>query len=312
MTTSAKIIADSISPDGIRLTTMELYYQRFIHAEFMTHRVFSRNSASSRAIPILKMLKAIIDDMAMPYHWGANQKGMQAKVELVGWKKWIARTLWKTAGYVAVGFAYLMFKAGAHKQIVNRITEPWSHIRVCVTSTEWQNFFSLRNHPDAQPEIKQLAMHMLYAYHLSIPQKLNPGDWHLPYVTSQDYTDAVKAAQDEGFKGQAAYDEAVKKAILISTARCASTSYKTVDGKEMTWDRAVALGEKLLGATPLHASPAEHQATPDERIVVGDAPADQPAYTAWKHPELHGNFTGWQQHRKMLPEENLEPERLAA
>ncbi len=297
MTISAKIIADSVSPHGARITTMEIYYPRFIHAEFMTHRVFSRNAASSRAIPILKMLKAIISDMAMPYHWGANQAGMQAKVELTGWKKWLAQTLWRAAGYVAVGFAWLMFKAGAHKQIVNRITEPWSHIRVCVTSTEWQNFFALRNHEDAQPEIKRLAMHMLYAFHRSIPRKLNHGEWHLPYVTDEEREDPRGVIRD---------------LILISTARCASTSYKTVDGKEMTFDRAVALGEKLLGSTPLHASPAEHQATPDRGTIV--TKPDGKTFVAWEHPWLHGNFVGFIQHRKQLPHENLEhqPVRVAA
>ena len=320
MTISAKIIADSVSPAGARITTMEIYYPRFIHAEFMTHRVFSRNAASSRAIPIMKMLKTIISDMAMPYHWGANQPGMQAKMELTGWRKWLAKTLWRTAGYVAVGFAYLMFKAGAHKQIVNRITEPWSHIRVCVTSTEWQNFFALRNHEDAQPEIKRLAMHMLYTFHRSIPRKLREGDWHLPYVEPKDWADTLQAAQIAGFRGNEAYDESLRQLILISTARCASTSYKTVDGKEMTWDRAVGLGEKLLGSTPLHASPAEHQAFPDTKshyerlLIIGDKEELISSGEDWDHPEEHGNFVGFRQHRKQLPYENLEhqPVRVAA
>ena len=77
-----KVIADSISESGKRITTFQLKYPRFIHSEVMTHRVFSRNASSSRAIPVKKMIEQVRNNPAMPIHWGANQSGMQAKNEL--------------------------------------------------------------------------------------------------------------------------------------------------------------------------------------------------------------------------------------
>lgn len=256
MPITAKIILHSKVRTLEEITTWELHYPRFIHSEFMTHRVFSRNAASSRAIPTLKMLRNILKDMAMPVEWGANNPGMQSKSLLTGWKKWTARTIWKTAGYTAVGFAYLMYKCGAHKQIVNRIVEPWSWITVLMTTTQLSNFFELRAHKDAQPEIRELAERMLDAYEVSKPQKIGMYDWHIPFVDRNVWWTGIP------FSG----NDDLDTALYTSIARAARVSYLNHDGKMSTWDADKKLAAQLIESRPLHASPAEHQVqyNPDE------------------------------------------------
>ena len=154
----AKIIADSINSLGHRITTMQLKYPRFIHSEFLTHRVFSRNASSSRAIPVAKMIDQVWNDPAMPVHWGQNKSGMQAEQEIQHVMH--AKDLWFQASKSAAELAQRMNEIGLHKQVVNRILEPFQWIHVVVTATEWDNFFELRNHPAAQPEIQELAQQM--------------------------------------------------------------------------------------------------------------------------------------------------------
>ena len=266
---------------GAELLTVECRYPRFIHAEVMTHRVFSRNAASSRAIPIKKLLADVKKDMAIPIFWGKNKTGMQADEQLTGWRLWLAKKIWIVSGHVACFFAWLFLQVGLHKQIANRIIEPWSHITLLISSTEWDNFYGLRIHKDAQPEIKYLAMAIYSAHISSMPRLVKFGEWHLPYISQNDYE--IYPVED---------------LIYISMARCASTSYKTVDGKMMTLDKAKELGQKLVGANPIHASPSEHIAQPDHLI-------NDDGYTYWERPDLHGNFFGYRQYRKSLPNENI-------
>lgn len=173
---TAKVIEHSSSQDGVDLITLQLRYPRFIHSEFMTHRVFSRNASSSRAIPVAKMLAQVRNDPAMPIHWGANQAGMQAHAELQGIGRSRAAARWKLAAEAAANHAEVLNELGLHKQVANRILEPFQLISVIVTATEWANFFELRNHPDAQPEIRQLAVVMLEAISQStaVPAKPTP------------------------------------------------------------------------------------------------------------------------------------------
>lgn len=295
MTISAKIIADSVSPEGYRLTTMQLRYPRFVHAEFMTHRVFSRNASSSRAIPVERLIQDIIDDTAMPIHWGKNQKGMQAHEELGPIERARARGVWRRARNRAIEQAQKMIEIGAHKQIVNRLLEPFSHINVLVTATEWTNFFGLRDHPDAQPEIRVLAQCMKAEMATSTPKLLKPGEWHLPYVTEDDVVDCgVKNLQKcGGFVVECDGSDLVK----ISVSRCARVSYLTHEGKRPSIKEDLELYDRLIGSKPLHASPAEHQATPDQYNEP-----EKPR-TGWEQPEQHGNLVGWIQYRKTLPGE---------
>ena len=266
---SAKIVKDSVTEQGARLTTFQLRYHRFIHSEMMTHRVFSRNASSSRAIPIQKQIKAVLKDMAIPIHWGANRSGMQADKEIGKTKRFVAETTWKLAGLCACLFAYLLYKIGCHKQLANRVLEPFSYISVVVSATEWANFFALRYHHMAQPEIQQLAKFMYEAYAQSQPKLLKQGEWHLPYVEEHEMKD-------------------ISQAIKSSVARCARVSYNNHDGTKPSIENDLKLYNRLLGHQPIHASPAEHQATPSK-----------------SGSRRSGNFIGWKQYRKGLKGENI-------
>lgn len=272
-TSSAKVVAHSVGlhHDG-DIATFTLEYQRFIHSELMTHRLFSRNASSSRAIPVAKQLRRIMDDPAMPVHWGSNRPGMQATEELTGWRRWAAIKLWRLARLPILGIVWLMMKIGLHKQVANRLLEPWMWISVVLTATERGNWYNLRYHPMAQPEIKDLAEKMWQAEEVSIPRVLSDGEWHLPFITFDDEV----AVQDI---------ETLKK---MSTARAARVSYLNHEGKVPTLEEDLNLYARLLMNTPKHASPAEHPATPLKDRY-----------------EQSGNFFGWLQFRKTIEGEYM-------
>lgn len=275
---SATILADSISPAGVRLTTMELVYPRFIHSELMTHRVFSRNASSSRAIPTKRAIKMIRDNPAVPASWRMNQPGMQGYEVAAEDVALAAQKVWLEAMEDAIRHAEAMDALGIHKQVVNRITEPYSHIKVVLTSVYWKNWDGLRRHHAADPTIEALAEAVHEARTNSTPKLLNPGEWHLPYITAEEL--AIHGLN------------LCKK---ISTARCARVSYNNHDGTKTTPEADLKLHDMLLVDQPIHASPSEHQATPDERD-----------YDGWMNPHLHGNLSGWAQYRKTLPGENMD------
>lgn len=279
----AKIIKDSVGASSVRLTTFVLTYPRFVHAELMTHRVFSRNASSSRAIPVKKQIQMVIDNPAIPLVFRKNQKGMQAGEPLEDQDA--ARKLWLEARDSAVEFAKKMADMEIHKQYANRILEPYAHISVVVTSTEFDNFFALRAHKDAQPELASLAEDMYDLYKFSEPQFLNKNEWHLPFITEEDYLQCAEMLMQVVIPTQ---DEMNRLLIKRSVAKCARVSYLTHEGKQSTIEEDLALYDRLLAAQPLHASPAEHQATPVE------------------DPEFRsGNFRGWIQYRKTLKNENI-------
>lgn len=292
-TISAEVICHSKHSETAKeIVTLRLRYPRFIHSEFMTHRVFSRNASSSRAIPVSKLIQDVTNDPAVPLFWGKNQKGMQAGEEhdarvKRGGEDITREQAWLGARYNAVLVARAFDEAGYHKQIVNRLLEPFSHITVVVTATEWSNFFALRDHPDAEPHIRLLAQRMKTAIAASEPKILVAGEWHLPFITDQDWNWYL-------WRDDYSFNEALENIIKVSVARCASTSYKTVDGFDMTPDRAVTLYYKLVSSAPLHASPCEHQAYADHLDDVGD----------YYSPKLHGNFVGFIQYRKLIPGES--------
>ena len=211
----AKVIADSVCA-GSRLTTMQLTHPRIVHAEFMTHCMFARNASSSRAIPFEKVLKRVQDDPFVPVHWGQNERGMQASRELSSNDQWSAKSSWLTARDNAVEVAQNMADIGVHKQIVNRLLEPWSWITVCVTGDAgaWSNYFALRCHPDAQPDIQHQAYMAQLAYFTSNPRELAVGEWHLPYVQENEFADLREL-----------------DLVKVSVGRCARTSYLTQEGK---------------------------------------------------------------------------------
>jgi hypothetical protein len=294
-----EVLADSISPNGDRITTFKLKYPRFIHSELMTHRQFSRNASSSRAIPVNRTLSYILKNMAKPTHWGVNRSGMTAAREEHE-NRWIGKVLWKTSCYFSVATAWLMAKAGFHKQIVNRITEPFTHINVIVTATDWENFFDLRCHEDAQPEIRELASYIHMEYCMSIPNKLEEGEWHLPFINRvADWKENKRyfSLDDET-------EYTLEEALMVSVSCCCQISYR----KE---DQSLIKAETIFNMltpkdSPPHASPFEHQATPIsvEEIRVREnckamlqaenlpeKDAEQMMYSA--------NFKGWRSYRRV-------------
>lgn len=270
---SAKIIADSVGVYAgakSRLITLQLRYPRIVHSELNTHRVFSRNASSSRAIPVAKMIEQVRNDPAAPYVWTTNKPGMQG--DIVTDPVLIAKydQMWIESANRAADDAEVLMNEGLHKQVVNRILEPYQWISVIVTATEWDNWFELRNHKDADPTIKRLAEVMLDAIENSTPDTLRAGEWHLPYVALEE-------------KQVLPIDVLVK----LSAARCARVSYLTHDGVLPNVEKDIALYERLVGSRPLHASPIEHQA----RVMVN----------AGSEVGLNGNLSAlWVQHRKLL------------
>lgn len=273
---SAKIIKHSVNPfNGIELVTSELTYPRFIHAEFMTHRMFSRNAASSRAIPTNKMLKMIEEDPAMPVYWGKNKKGMAAEVELDAIQSKRAERVWLAARDNALRAARLFRRMKLHKQIANRILEPWKWMTVICSATQFSNFFALRDHEDAQPEIAHLARLWKTAIDESTAVER---EWHIPYIQDDE--------QDLDLDLQ-------KK---VGVARCARVSYLTHDGKRDI-DADLRLYERLLtGSGHGHWSPFEHvaKATDEMEVRRNFITGVKGAAPIWC-----GNFQGWIQYRKI-------------
>jgi thymidylate synthase ThyX len=248
---------------------MEVTFPRIILAEFNTHRAFSRNSASSRAIPVEKMIERVLDDPFVPVHFGKNQKGMQAKEEVGEAESEEARRIWLEASREAAERAKTLSSLGIHKQVVNRLLEPFLWHTVIVTATQWSNFFALRCHPDAEPHMEKIARMMQEEYRKSEPVKR---EWHIPYISGEE---------EEELDVQAMLD--------ISVGRCARVSYLTHDGvRDIGKD--IELCQKLLKSG--HWSPFEHQAR-DLMYTRNHAP----------NVNLCGNFNGWIQHRKMFVNE---------
>jgi Thymidylate synthase complementing protein len=287
MPTSAKIVLDSVGPNGARLTTFELTYPRFIHAELMTHRVLSRNSASSRAIPTKKLVDLIDSDPARPVWWGKNQSGMQAREELEGDAKQDAQMLWSKLRSPMIRGALEMQEVGLHKQIANRVLEPWMHITVVATATEWTNLRALRVSPDAQPEFCDLATRMFALYDAHRPNALGQGTWHLPYVTGVDEQELLS-------------DYSRDALVDISIGRCAAVSYLNLNGKR---DPAKDLERCAKLQASGHMSPFEHVA----QALTTMEWVDYSRYAAdvWIHDRVPmGNFWGWRQCRKMINNEH--------
>jgi thymidylate synthase ThyX len=297
----AKVLADSVSPAGHRLTTLEATFPRFVLAEFNTHRVFSRNSASSRAIPVAKQLRRVLDDPYVPIEFGSNKPGMQAGPTLTGAARDAAEAEWLVARDDAVRHVLGLITSpehvsrfddlhacleeaqgslkeppqewlNVHKQVANRLLEPFMWHTVIVSSTTWDNFFNLRCHPDAQPEIRLIATKMREALDRSVPTRLEPDEWHLPLVGEAEREEVSSA----------------EELARISIGRCARVSYLTHAGtRDLSAD--VLLYERL--AESGHMSPMEHVARP---MTPAELEQNQ-----WS-----GNFQGWIAHRKTIAGES--------
>ena len=305
----AKVVAHSKAKEtGIEIVTVHLHYPRCIHSEIMTHRVFSRNARSSRAVPIAKMIDEIKNKPFIPWHFGKNQKGMQATEEcttLVDIQKpavyddydlgptftdWVdsmtREDAWLLARDKAVEVAEAFMEAGYHKQIVNRLLEPFMWIDTLVTSTDWANFYALRDHNDAEPHFHDLAVLTKEAIKNSKPNIIDWEEYHLPYITKEDKENILIKTDND-------WENTLEIMKNVSAARCARISYTPFDGVASI-DAELERASKLLGI-PSHSSPFEHQARPD--WFDGN--------DKWAHRNQWGNFYGWIQHRHEIRDHDV-------
>lgn len=346
MAFECRILADSSAPCGKRLTTFCVTYPRAIHSEIMTHRMLSKNSASSRAIPTEKLIQRVVDDPWIPDYIGANQKGMQPGTELSGDARAQAVDHWLSARNSAVTHARNLSFLGVHKGVVNRIIEPWMWITVIITGTEWENFFGLRCHKDAEPHFQHIARMMREEMLSSTPRPLKAGEWHLPLIDIVLDGPLVDEHIQEMIKKDGVSDPngtvvSVMKQVLlrqISVGRIARVSYLTHDGRRDVKED-IALHDRLVAQTPLHASPAEPVAQamdfPEWWKALGKIhnktlySMDLPSIQNWVAEARRmnfglspippwlmeaetllaqmrsGNFMGFQQYRKTLDNENI-------
>lgn len=304
---SQLILTSKNGETGANLYTFVLTYPRVILAEVNTHRMLSRNTASSRAIPSKKQREKVLYNPFVPISMGANQKGMQAGEELTGWRRWVCIKTWELSRYPMVAASWILDKCGAHKQVVNRIVEPWTWTQQVVTCTDLKNVFALRNHPDAEPHFHELARQMQEQVEaanklaasldatqddyfqrrldlqglggIGVVQVLRPdhGEWHMPFVSINDMTNAICDSMQ-----RCSPTDAMKQ---VATARCARVSYYLPEnGKLSDAKRDIELCKRLSGSG--HWSPFEHVAEPvKDRSYIG-------------------NFFSWKQYRKEFPQEH--------
>jgi hypothetical protein len=301
---SATVIADSISPTGVRLTTLEIEVHRMVWSEFMTHRMLSRNAASTRAVPVAKVIEMVKQHPAMPTHWGANNPGMKSNAELDPMRQQAAEAVWLAMRDEVVRYtSVLSNKEGinGHKQWTGRVLEPFTMIKAVVSATELNNFFHLRDHPDAQPEIRQLAIVMKEALDKSTPTCLSPGQWHLPYVMYNQLTNSYWADENT--------EVDLETAKKISASCCAQVSYRNLD---TSVEKALAIFDMLNlnnnSGQPAHASPIEHQATPMSTLNRTSPGAEwEPGITHIDRAGTYwsGNFRGWIQNRQLYANESV-------
>lgn len=251
----------------------------------MTHRVLSKNAAGSRAIPIAKMIDNVKNNTAYPI-WTKNDKGMSGGFiedrKLIGeldadvffMRDWIINEVQNLAN------------KGVHKQNANRYLEPFMYIKLVCTGTDWDNFFLLRCHKDAQPEIQTLAEEIRSQMKNSKPQHLEPGEWHIPF---EDFLPDGVNQNDK---------------IKVSVARCARISYNNFETNSIDVEKDINLYNRLVVQEPLHASPAEHQARVPTEQELEHFHSRYLTHTIGK-PVYHkgkyiSNLSGWIQLRKLI------------
>lgn len=332
----ATVLAYSINEMGQKFITWEIEYPRLVLAELNTHRMLSKNSFSSRAVPFLKMLEQLD---GRPVRFGANQAGMQDQGEdydaLVESEpeggycfgdpcNYVTNVeAWEEAKEDAVKWAQRFYEAKYHKQVYNRLLEPFQMMKTVISGTETDNFFWLRDDDAADPSLHELARVMKEAKDASKPELLKAGEWHLPYVdyfqTVIGYTedDQLIMGPREYFLGDIQGDDfqpiTLEQAIKVSCARCAAVSYRN-EGYGL--EKSLEVYDRLVGDERKHASAFEHCATPMKayayygQCVEVNEPSDP---TTWEPGITHmdrqgnlwsGNLKGFIQYRKLIPGEN--------
>lgn len=283
---SAEVVADSIGPQGKRIVTLEVNLHRFVLAELEKHRVLSMSAQSSRAVPIEKYINLVDTNPAMPLYWGKKQRGMVADEQhnapvILGGISMSREEAWLAMSQFNIEGAEAFDKAGYHKQVINRALETWLWQKAVLTATEWDNFFKLRLHKNAQPEIRVLAEKIKEAMDASQPKFLLPGEWHLPYADRMEW------------------NWSLENQIKYSAAKCASISYRT---ESLTLPKALEIFQTLVEDDPQHSVPLEHQATPMSTVDAGLIHG----VTHWKNTPsgvmsipCSGNFEQWVQYRQL-------------
>lgn len=300
---TARVICDSISEQGVRLTTFEIEYPRIVMSEFNTMRAISKNSSSSRAIPVSKMLDHTKGINLKPVYFGSKKSGMQAGDELVGEDLQYAKSTWESALHSMVHSAKILDECGVAKEVCNRLVEPFQLVKVVCTATDWDNFFNLRLHPDADPNICMLAYKIYEAMQESKPIELKAGEWHLPFVNIGWNGKGEMCYADDDFNSVE-----LEQAIRLSAASCASVSYRT---EGMTLEKADKIFDMLIKAEVIHSSPFEHLATPVKPKFneLGRVRVNCPEPQSWEDGITHmnkqgelcsGNLRGYVQYRHLL------------
>lgn len=300
---TAKVICDSISEEGVRLTTFEIEYPRIVMSEFNTMRAISKNSSSSRAIPVSKMLEHTKNINLKPVYFGSKKSGMQAGEEIQGDMLDKVKGLWEEALDYASYYSETLDRLGVAKEVTNRLVEPFQLVKVVCTATDWDNFFNLRLHPDADPNICMLAYKMYKVMEESKPIKLKEGEYHLPYVNVCWNGKGEMCYADEDFN-----IISLEQAQKLSAASCASVSYRT---EGMTLEKADKIFDMLIKAEVVHSSPFEHIATPvkPKYNELGYVRVNCSESQSWEEGVTHmnkqgqlcsGNLRGWVQYRHLL------------
>lgn len=284
----ATIVCDSVNKNFGRITTLNIKYGRFIHPEFLRHRQISRSVKSSRAIPAKKLRSEVMKNTYMPVKFGKNQKGMQSKESLKGVKYVAAQSLWRLSALISCAAHFTLEKCSLHKEVVNRVIEPYMYVEETITATDWDNLFTLRIHDDAQEDIRSIVEKIKYAMDHSEPKLLEFGEYHVPYLNRMRDNSGVLQhyRDDEDMKNNKHLN--IGDAIMTSIARCARSSYVKHDSTNSTLEEDRILCERLIRSLPPHSSPMEH-------IALADLINNKSR-----------NFTGnWMQYRQIYEENFL-------
>ena len=292
-----EVILASKGPDQAPVYTVRMRYPRIIHGEVMTHRVFNRNAGSSRAQPASVTIQNLITDPFVPWHWTRNQSGMQGFDYLSEPDVDRAVYQWLLARDAAMDRANALASPtdfNLHKQVFNRLIEPFSWIDVLITATEWDNFLWLRNHEMAEPHLQDLAVLTTQAL-MDHEDKIIPldyGEWHTPYITDEE-RDITHGDAD---------------LLMLSAARCCRISYKPFGEDQINIGKDLQRFHQLTGGDRIHASPLEHQCQADKRVgtnhvtthFFGEPAPVSEEIPIWAKGHLHGNLHGYVQFRKIF------------
>lgn len=325
---SAEIIADSKNEAGNRITTFIIVIPRIVLAEFNTHRMISRNSASSRAIPFEKMIERVKKNPFIPLEFQKDHKGMQGREYFEGEQKALLEYSWLKSAELAAKQAE-KFRAGVTiqkdgetidtipvtKQLCNRLLEPFLYHTIICTATEWENFMALRNHPAAEIHIAKVAELMLKAMNKSEPKELKAGEWHIPFGERFDEDRIWEIIEREkgytkplGDNDRGISLDVQELMVKIATARCARVSYMNYEGTD-DYEKDIKLHDRL--AEMGHWSPFEHCARAmdlegldlHQRSEISNGMFN--TSNGWS-----GNFRGFIQYRKTFSGENKRDNRL--